>query len=86
MQRLIPWIVIGLLFSITTPVLSQDILVWDKDHDKMFFDPDGAGMVDATFGITRALDTCGETYDESSTLPVDLTPYSIIFIVMGNLC
>ena len=86
MVRLIPWIVTGLLISVATPAFSQDILVWDKDHDKLFFDPDGAGMVDATFGVTRALDACGETYDEGSTLPADLTPYNIIFIVMGNLC
>lgn len=78
--------VIALVYLLATPLHSQDILVWDKDHDMLFYDPDGAGMVDASFGVTRALDACGETYDTSNTLPSDLASYRIIFIIMGNAC
>lgn len=86
MKRVIPWVVIGLMCLFTAPVFAQDILVWDKDHNKTFPDPEGAGAVDATYGVTKALDACGETYVTSMTLPTDLTPYNIIFIVMGTYC
>jgi hypothetical protein len=55
MRKIIPWIVVGCLCLIALPAYSQNILVWDKDHDLKFQDPEGAGSVDGTYGVTKAL-------------------------------
>ena len=68
------------------PAFSQSILVWDKDHDKLFQDPEGAGLVDETYGIKKALDANGYSYTVVKTLPSDLTPYDIVFVIMGAYC
>ncbi|MHC4941459.1 MAG: hypothetical protein ACYTG7_00415 [Planctomycetota bacterium] len=86
MRRVIPWLVVGCLCLIAMPAYSQNILVWDKDHDLKFQDPEGAGSVTALYGTTKALDDNGYTYNVSKTLPSDLTPYDILMIVMGTYC
>lgn len=86
MRRIVPWVAVVFLCFLATTAFSQDILVWDKDHDQKFPDPEGAGNVDATYGVTKALDACGETYIKVTDLPTDLAPYKIIFIVMGMYC
>ena len=86
MRRLLPWAVAGLMLCLATPALSQDILVWDKDHNKTFTDPEGAGSVDACYGITKALTDNGETFTKVTVLPSDLTPYNILFVIMGTYC
>ena len=45
--------------SLAAPAFSQSILVCDKDHDLLFHDPEGAGNVTATYGVTKALDDNG---------------------------
>jgi len=87
MKRMIPWLAVGLMLCLAAPAFSQTILVWDKDHNKTFADPEGAGMKDATFGITKALTDCGYTDTTVSTsLPPDLSSYDIIFVIMGVYC
>lgn len=86
MRRCIPWVAAGLILCLTAPVFSQSIFVWDKDHSKLFIDPEGAGQVDASYGVTKALTDCGYTFTSSTVLPSDLDPYDIIFVVMGVYC
>ncbi len=68
------------------PALSQSIFVWDKDHNKLFSDPEGAGNVDATYGITKALTDNGFAFTQNTALPPNLNPYDIVFVVMGTYC
>lgn len=68
------------------PGLSQEIYVWDKDHDLKFTDPEGGGQVDATYGVKKALDACGLPYTFGTTIPSDLSIYDILFVVMGSYC
>ena len=86
MRKCIPWIAVGLVLCLAAPVFSQSIFVWDKDHNKLFPDPEGAGQKDATYGVTKALTDCGYTYTTSTSLPPDLSSYDIIFVVMGTYC
>ena len=71
---------------IAASAFPQSILVWDKDHNKLFPDPEGGGNVDATYGVTKALAANGYLFTTTSTLPSDLGPYDIVFIVMGTYC
>jgi hypothetical protein len=68
------------------PAFSQSIFVWDKDHDKLFADPEGGGNVDATYGVTKALTANGFTFTESATLPGNINSYDILFVIMGTYC
>jgi hypothetical protein len=80
------WLAMGLALCFTVPAYSQSILVWDKDHNLKFQDPEGAGLVDATYGVKKALTENGYTHTAVTTLPADLTPYDIIFVIMGTYC
>ncbi len=86
MRWIVPVLAAGLIFCLAAPAFSQSILVWDKDHDKLIPDPEGTGDVDATYGVTKALDDCGYTYTKVTQLPADLGRYEIIFLVMGTYC
>lgn len=86
MRKFIPLLAVGLLCFIALPAFSQSILVWDKDHDKTFTDPEGAGLVGPTYGITKALTANGYAHTVSLTLPADLSSYDILFIIMGIYC
>jgi hypothetical protein len=77
------WLVVGLALCFTLPAFSQSILIWDKDHNKTFSDPEGAGMVDATYGIKKALTENGYTFTTVTALPSNLNPYDIIFTILG---
>ena len=86
MRKLLPWVAVGLVLCFAAPVFSQSILIWDKDHNKLFPDPEGAGNVDATYGVKKALTNLGYTYTVSYTLPSDLSSYDIVFVIMGVYC
>ena len=86
MRKLILLMVVGMLCFSAPIALSQDILVIDKDHNKTFPDPEGAGYVDATYGVTKALDDCGYAYTKVNGFPVDISRHDIVFIVMGTYC
>jgi hypothetical protein len=86
MRLLIPMLVAGLVLGLAAPALSQSILVWDKDHDKLFADPEGVANVDATYGIKKALDALGYTYDVTTSPTPDLSSYNILFVIMGVYC
>ncbi len=76
----------AVLFCVAAPASAQSILVWDKDHNKKFNDPEGGGQVDATYGITKALTANGYTFTTTTTLPGNLSPYNVIFVIMGTYC
>lgn len=78
--------IIGLLAIVAMPASSQSIIVWDRDHDQMIADPEGAGYVDATYGITNALDDLGYAYDVTVELEPDLSGYDVLFLIMGTYC
>lgn len=86
MRNTIPWLVLGLFLSLASIASSQNILLWDKDHGKVFLDPEGAGPVDASYGIEKALIQNGYGFTQTKSLPSDLNPYQIIFVVMGIYC
>jgi len=86
MKNLLPWAAACLVLCLAAPAFSQSILVWDKDHNKTFLDPESGVGVDATYGIKKALDDNSYAYTASLTLPADLTPYHIIFVIMGTYC
>jgi hypothetical protein len=68
------------------PALAQSILIWDKDHNLLFYDPDGSGLITAVDGIERALTANGYAFTTETTLPSDLGPYDVIFVIMGTYC
>lgn len=74
--------ILGLLAE---PGLSQSIYVWDKDHDKTFPDPEGSFPVDATYGISKALNNLGYAFDYGTAVP-DFSNYDIVFVIMGVYC
>jgi len=84
MTRTVLPLFIVIISFITSNAYSQSILVWDKDHELLITDPEGAGMVDATYGITKALTDCGYAHSVTNSIPSDLSPYDILFIIMGN--
>jgi hypothetical protein len=86
MRKLTLLMVVGLLCFSAPIALSQDILVVDKDHNKTFPDPEGAGNVDATYGVTKALDDCGYAYTKVDNFPGDISRFDIMFIIMGTYC
>lgn len=86
MRWTVPLLAAGLLFCLALPAFSQTILVWDKDHNTMFVDPEGAGSVDATYGVRKALSDNGYDYRVMSALPADLSPFKTILVVMGTYC
>ncbi len=76
----------AVLALVGAPAFSQSIFVWDKDHNLKFTDPEGAGQVDATYGVSKALTDNGFTHTTGTSLPFDLSSYDIIFVVMGTYC
>jgi len=76
----------ALVGFMAAPGLSQSIYIWDKDHNKLFADPEGGGNVDATYGVKKALDELGYAYTFGATLPSDISGYDVIFVVMGSYC
>lgn len=86
MRLLIPLLTAGLVLGLAVPAMTQSILVWDKDHDQLFLDPEGAGNVTATYGITKALDDLGCTYDVTTSILPDLTGYDLLLLIMGTYC
>ena len=80
------WLVVGLALCFAVPAYSQEILVWDKDHNLKFQDPEGAGLVDATYGVKKALTENGYTFPAVLSLPADLSPYDLVFVIMGTYC
>jgi len=86
MKRITVALVAGLIFLLAPVAFSQDILVWDKDHGKLFQDPEGAGLVDASYGVTKALTDCGYTFDVTTSPNPNLGAYDILFLIMGTYC
>ena len=86
MRYLVPLVVVGLVLGLAVPALSQSILVWDKDHNLLFPDPEGAGNVTALYGVTKALDALGYTYDVTTSPTPDLSNYDILMIIMATYC
>ena len=62
---------------------SQNIYIWDKDLGEIFLDPEGSGMVGCEYAIKQCLTANGYTFTSGTTLPGDLSPYDILFVVMG---
>jgi hypothetical protein len=86
MRLLVLILAAAIVVFMAAPAFSQTIYIWDKDHNKLFSDPEGGGQVDASYGIKKALDNNGYTYTFGTTLPTDLSPYDVIFVVMGTYC
>lgn len=65
--------------------LPQQVLVWDHDMGKVFSDPEGGGNVGCEYGIQQALAANGYTYTtwNGNTLPADISPYDVIYVVLG---
>lgn len=86
MKRAVLLLIVGAVCLMTPAALTQTILVWDKDHDKKINDPEGAGMVDATYGVSKALTDCGYAHQVVKTLPYDYMTADILFVIMGTYC
>jgi len=51
-----------------------------------FPDPEGGGMVGSDYAIRQALLANGYTYTMGTILPADLSPYDVLFVIMGVYC
>jgi hypothetical protein len=77
-----------LVLGLAVIVPAQEIFIWDHDKgaDNMFYDPEGAGYVGCEFGVQRALTRNGYTHETLLYLPMDLSQYDVVFVILGWWC
>jgi len=81
----VPAILVLLLWSVF-PLYGQNIYIYDRDLGDTYPDPVTSQPVGCEEAIRIALDQNGFSYDIATTLPADLNPYDLLFIVMGSYC
>lgn len=83
------FLIIGLLIALSMlsyKAYGAEILIWDNDNESPIEDPEGAGYVGCEYAIQQALIANGEEYTTLSYLPMDLSAYDLIFIILGHWC
>lgn len=83
---LIPGVMIIISLYLAHPSFAINILIWDYDGFVTFNDPESYDHVGCQYGIEKALSANGYSYTSTYWLPRDLTPYDVIFIVLGFYC
>lgn len=64
---------------------AQEIYIWKMETEPIL-DPNGDGLVQQDHAVKRALDGLGLAYEGGRELPLELSPYRIIFVLMGWWC
>lgn len=89
MKRLAIYVLIGsfvLFFFLPNTVRGLEVLVWDDDNYSTIDDPEGAGEVGCEYAIQQALTANEIEYTTLPYMPIDLSPYDIVFITLGHWC
>ena len=77
----------ALLFSMALyNVYSANVLLLDRDRGRIFYSPEQARHEGCEQNIMRALEANGHQVTRVTVLPGDLSPYEVIFIVLGFAC
>lgn len=63
-----------------------EVLIWDNDNYSTIDDPEGAGIVGCEYAIQQALTANGIQYTTLPYMPIDLSPYDVLFITLGHWC
>ncbi|KPL09992.1 hypothetical protein AMJ71_04805 [candidate division TA06 bacterium SM1_40] len=80
-------VLILLTCLLTAPAVccAQSVFIWKMETESIV-DPDGGGSVQQDYAVKRALDELELVYEVGRDLPEDLSPYRVIFVLMGWWC
>jgi hypothetical protein len=76
----------AILMLLPNTAQGLDVLIWDNDNYSTIDDPEGAGIVGCEYAIQQALTANGINYTTLPYMPIDLTPYDVLFITLGHWC
>uniref|UniRef100_A0A7C6AA06 Uncharacterized protein n=1 Tax=candidate division WOR-3 bacterium TaxID=2052148 RepID=A0A7C6AA06_UNCW3 len=72
-----------LILLIPSLLYSANVLIWEYDTLDIFYDSTRAESVDCPHWIEKALIDNGHTYETYPYLPIDLSPYDVVFVTLG---
>ncbi|MEO0092962.1 MAG: hypothetical protein ABIK93_01045 [candidate division WOR-3 bacterium] len=75
--------VILILLSAPLMIYSAHVLIWEYDTLDIFYDPVLAESIDCPHWLKKALFDNGHTLEIYPYLPIDLTPYDVVFVTLG---
>jgi hypothetical protein len=75
--------ILALIFLIPTILYSANVLIWEYDTLDIFYDPVLADSVSCPHQIGKALIDNGHTFETYPYLPLDLSPYDVVFVTLG---
>lgn len=73
-----------LIMLFANSVHGLEVLIWDNDLGATIDDPEGAGTVGCEYAIQQALTANGISYTTLTDMPLDLSPYDLVFITLGH--
>jgi len=76
----------AILMLLPNAAQGLDVLIWDNDNYSTINDPEGAGIVGCEYAIQQALTANGIEYTTLPYMPIDLSPYEVLFITLGHWC
>lgn len=78
-RRLTSWI----LGTVLVAGAQGAVLIWDHDNGATLDEPGGGGKVGTEYGVTRALTLNGVAWVRTNYLPLDLSRYDAVFVLLG---
>jgi len=77
-----------MIILILLPVfLFSNVFIWHNENPTFhFFDPEDHILVGGDYSIKKALDSLDVQYTQGSILPVDLSSYDAVIVLLGSFC
>ncbi len=80
------YLIVTVIFLIADTLQAQNILIWDNDNSSHYYDSEEGESRNCEYGIQRALTDNQVSYVTRSNLPLDISDYDIVFVVLGVYC
>ena len=59
------------------------VCIWNFDTLDVFYDTQVGASIDCAYWIEQTLAANEHTYETSTTLPVNLSPYDVVIVTLG---
>ena len=73
----------GVLLFIPMLAIAANVLIWEKDALDTFYDSQVGLTIDTPYWVEQTLSALGHTYTTVATLPTNLDPYDVVFVMLG---
>jgi len=71
------------ILSMPATLYSAQALIWEYDTLDIFFESTIGESIGCPHSIEKALRQNDHTYETYSYLPLDLSPYDVVFVTLG---